>query len=45
MTITRGKVHKYPGMTIDYYSQGKVIFSMVYYIENKLDEIPEDMKG
>ena len=29
MTITRGKVHKYLGMTIDYSSPGKVIFSMI----------------
>ena len=29
MTITRGKVHKYLGMNIDYSSPGKVIFSMI----------------
>ena len=29
MTITRGKVHKYLGRTIDYSSPGKVIFSMI----------------
>ena len=29
MTITRGKVHKYLGMTIDYSSLGKVILSMI----------------
>ena len=29
MTITRGKVHKYLGMTIDYSSPGKVIFSII----------------
>ena len=28
MTIMRGKVHKHLGMTIDYYSPGKLIFSM-----------------
>ena len=28
-TITRGKVHKYLIMTIDYYSPGKVILSMI----------------
>ena len=32
MTITRGKVHKYLGMTIDYSSPGKVILSMIDYI-------------
>ena len=45
MTITRGKVHKYLGMTIDYSSLGKVIFSMINYIEKIIDDIPEDMKG
>ena len=32
-------------MTIDYSSPGKVIFSMIDYIEKMLDNIPEDMKG
>ena len=45
ITITRGKVHKYLGMTIDYSSPGKVIFSMVEYIGKMLYDIPEDMKG
>ena len=29
ITITQGKVHKYVGMSIDYSSPGKVIFSMI----------------
>ena len=45
MTITRGKVHKYLGMTIDYSSPGKVILSMIDYIGKILDDISEDMKG
>ena len=45
MPITRGKVHKYLGMTIDYSSPCKVIFSMMDYIGKMLDDIPEDMKG
>ena len=45
MTITRGKVHKYLGMTIDYSSPGNLIFSMIDYIGKILDNIPEDMKG
>ena len=45
MTITRGKVHKYLGMTIDYSYPGKVIFSMIDYIKKILDNIPEDIKG
>ena len=45
MTITRGKVHKYLGMTIDCSSLGKVIFLMINYIGKNLDYIPEYMKG
>ena len=41
MTITRGKVHKYLGTTIDCSSPGKLIFSMIDYIEKILDNIPE----
>ena len=41
MTITRGKVHKYLGMTIEYSFPGKVIFSMVDYIGNIIDGIKE----
>ena len=44
MTTTRGKVHKYLGMTIDYSSPGKEIFSRIDSIGKILDNIPEDMK-
>ena len=45
MIIAWGKVHKFLGMTINYSFPGKVIFSMVNYIENILDDIPKEMKG
>ena len=45
MTITRGKIHKYLGITIYYSLTGKVKFSMVDYIGNILDDIPEYIKG
>ena len=45
MTIMWGKIHKYLGMTIEYSSTDKVIFSMINYIGKMLDDIPEDMKG
>ena len=45
MTITWGKVHKYLGMTSDYSSPGKVIFSMIDYIGKMLENIPEGMKA
>ena len=40
MTITRGKMHKYLGMTIDYSYPGKLISYMVDYIGNMLDDTP-----
>ena len=40
MTITRGKIHRYLGMTINYYSPVKVIFSIVDYIGNIPDWHP-----
>ena len=45
MTITWGKVHKYLGMTIDYFLPGKLIFPMINYIGKMIDNIPEYMKG
>ena len=45
MTIMQGKVHKYLGMTIDYSSSSKAIFSMIYYIGKIIDNIPEEIKG
>ena len=45
MTITRGKLHKYLGMNIDYSSPGNIIFSMIDYIGKMLDNITEDVKG
>ena len=44
-SIMWGKVHKYLGVTIDYFSPGKLIFSMIGYIGKILDDIPEEMKG
>ena len=45
MTITQDNIHKDIGMTINQSSLGKVTFSMVNYIGNILDNIPEYMKG
>ena len=39
LTVTRGKVHVYLGMTIDYSTEGKVRFSMMNYIKEILDEL------
>ena len=43
--ITRGKIHIYLGITINYSFPGKAISSMVYYIGKILNEILEDMRG
>ena len=45
MTTTRGKIHKYLGMTIDYYSLVKLKLSIVDYIVMILNYIPENMRG
>ena len=45
LTQTRGKVHDYLGMTIDYSVSGKVMFTMIDYVKSVLDELPTDMDG
>ena len=45
MTITRGKVHKYLAMSINYPSSSDVIFSMVDYNGKILEDIPGEMTG
>ena len=43
LTIHRGKVHDYLGMTIDYTKSGKVMFKMHDYVEALLAECPRDL--
>jgi hypothetical protein len=45
LTITRGRVHEYLGMTIDYRTPGKVKVTMTDYIQGMLKELPSDMDG
>ena len=46
ITVHRGPIQEYLGMTIDYTVKGKVSFSMPQYIEDLLGECPESiMKG
>jgi hypothetical protein len=45
LTITRGKIHEYLGMAIDYSVKGKVKITMISYIKNMLAEVPNDMAG
>ena len=42
--VTRGKVHEYLGMTIDFSEKGKVKFTMYDYISDMLEELLEDTK-
>ena len=43
--MTRGSVHDYLGMTLDYSIKGKVQIKMVDYITKMLDELPPNMDG
>jgi nitrous oxide reductase len=45
LTIQRGLLHDYLGKTIDVSVKGKVMITMIDFIEKMLEEIPEDMKG
>ena len=45
LTITRGKVHDYLGMTIDYSEPWRVIFTMYDYINEVIESLPKEMKG
>ena len=45
LTIHRGKVHEYLGMTIGFSDRKKVKLSMIDYVQTILDELPVDMDG
>ena len=45
LTIRRGKIHDYLGMTLDFSIDGKVQISLEEYIRNILAELLEDMDG
>jgi hypothetical protein len=45
LTIQRGLLHDYLGMTIDLSVEGKVMITMIDFIEKMLEEIPDDMNG
>jgi hypothetical protein len=45
LTITRGDVHEYLGMTIDFTNKGKVMILMDDYTDNVLKEARDDMAG
>ena len=41
---TRGRVHEYLGITIDYSLPGKVVFTMFDFLEDVIVEAPDDLK-
>ncbi len=45
ITVTRGKVHDYLGMTLDYSIDGKVQIKMIDSIAKMLQELPEEFDG
>jgi hypothetical protein len=45
ITINRGKVHDYLGMTLDYSEDGKVSVKMLDYVEGMLETATVDMRG
>jgi hypothetical protein len=45
LTKTKGKVHEYLGMVLDFLTKGKVTVSMTEFIRSMLDELPQDMGG
>jgi len=45
VTVQKGKIHEYLGMTIDFSIPGKVQFRMDDYVDRLLAEVPEDMSG
>jgi hypothetical protein len=42
LTITRGKVHDYLGMTLDYSEKGKVKIKMLDYVKRMLADLPDE---
>jgi hypothetical protein len=45
ITVTRGKVHDYLGMTLDYTKEGKVKILMLDYVMKMLTDLPAEMDG
>ena len=45
LTVQRGLLHDYLGMTIDFSIIGKVMITMIDMIEKMLDDVPDDMDG
>ena len=45
VVTTRGKIHDYLGMTLDYNIDGKVYITMFEYIAKIIEELPMELDG
>ena len=45
LAISRGKIHDYLGMTLDFRNKGKVHIDMEHYIDMMLQDAPMEMEG
>ena len=45
LTVKRGKVHDYLGMTLDFSDENSVMVDMEKYLNEVLDDLPDDMDG
>jgi hypothetical protein len=45
LTVTRGKIHEYLGMTLDFTTKGKVKIKMIDYAEKMIKDLPEEFDG
>ena len=43
LTVRRGKIHDYLGMTLDFSSKGKFIINMEAYLDEVLGDLLKDM--
>ena len=43
MVVSRGKIHRYLGMTLDYSTSGKVKIDMVDYVKKMIEDFPEEI--
>jgi hypothetical protein len=45
LSKSRGKIHDYLGMILDYSNDGELVINMIPYVKMVLESIPEEMKG
>ena len=45
LTVSRGQVHDYLGMTLDFRTRGEVKINMEHYIDMMHQDAPDEMKG